>query len=86
MVQEPGVSISGTSHPERVKDGAITITYCPTKEMVADYLSKPLQGNLFHLHHNILIGLTSDVATQYQIDYSTEKMARAKLAGDHLSS
>ena len=32
---------------ERVKDGTITITYCPTKEMVADYLSKPLQGSLF---------------------------------------
>ena len=27
---------------ERVKDKTIVVTYCPTKEMVADYLSKPL--------------------------------------------
>ena len=32
---------------ERVDDGTIHITYCPTKEMVSDYLSKPLQGSLF---------------------------------------
>ena len=71
---------------ERVKDGTITITYCPTKEMVADYLSKPLQGSLFRLHRNTLMGLTPELATQYQIDYSAEKIARAKLVGDHLSS
>ena len=35
---------------ERVKDGTIVVTYCPTKEMVADYLSKPLQGSLFSKH------------------------------------
>ena len=69
-----------------MNDGTITITYCPTKEIVADYLSKPLQGSLFCLHRNTLMGLTLDVAAQYQIDYSAEKMARAKLAGDHLSS
>ena len=71
---------------ERVKDGTITITYCPTKEIVADYLSKPLQGNLFRLHRNTLMGLATNVATQYQTDYSVEKLARAKLVSDHLSS
>lgn len=71
---------------ERVKDGTITITYCPTKEMVDDYLSKPLQGSFFCLYRNTLMGLTSDVATQYQIDYCAEKMARVKLVGDQLSS
>ena len=71
---------------ERVKDRTITITYCPTKEMVADYLSKPLQDSLFCLHRNTLMGLTPELATQYQNDYSAEKIARAKLIGDHLSS
>ena len=32
---------------KRVNDGTIVVTYCPTKEMVSDYLSKPLQGSLF---------------------------------------
>lgn len=71
---------------KRVKDGTIIIVYCPTKAMVADYLSKPLQGSFFCLHCNTLMGLTLDVAIQYQIDYGAEKMARAKLVGDHLSS
>ena len=53
---------------------------------MADYLSKPLQGSLFRLHRNTLMGLTPELATQYQINYSAEKIARAKLVGDHLSS
>ena len=32
---------------ERVEDGTIVVMYCPTREMVSDYLSKPLQGSLF---------------------------------------
>ena len=34
------------------------VTYCPTKELVADYLRKPLQGSLFHIHHNSILGIT----------------------------
>jgi len=32
---------------KRIKDGTIVVSYCPTKEMVADYLSKQLKGSLF---------------------------------------
>jgi hypothetical protein len=34
------------------------VTYCPTKELVADYLSKPLQGSLFRTHCNSILGIT----------------------------
>ena len=71
---------------ERVKDGTIVVTYCPTKEMVADYLSKPLQGILFCLHRNTLISITHGLADQFQMDYATAKIERAKLPNDHLSS
>ena len=47
---------------KRLKDGMIFVTYCPQKEMVSDYLSKPLQSNLFCLHCNILMGITSELA------------------------
>ena len=70
---------------ERVKDGTIVVTYCPTKEMLADYLSKPLQGSLFCLHRNTLMGITSDMAVQYQIEYTAANIAKAKLTSDHLS-
>ena len=32
---------------KRVTDGTIVVAYCPTKEIVADYFSKPLQGVCF---------------------------------------
>jgi len=30
-----------------VKKGKVTIEYCPTKEMIGDFFTKPLQGSLF---------------------------------------
>ena len=34
------------------------ITYKPTKELVADYFTKPLQGTLFRTHRNNIMGIT----------------------------
>ena len=67
---------------ERVKDGIIVVTYCPTKDMVADCLSNPSQGSLFCLHCNTLMGIAHDLADQY----ATAKIAKAKLTSEHLSS
>ena len=33
------------------------IQYCPTKQMVADYFTKPLQGALFYKFRNQILGL-----------------------------
>ena len=30
---------------EKIENGIIVVMYCPTKEIVRDYLSKPLQGS-----------------------------------------
>ena len=35
----------------------ITLQYCQTDHMLADFLSKPLQGSLFHNFRNVLLGL-----------------------------
>ena len=67
---------------ERLKDGTIVVTYCPTKEMVYDYLSKPLQGSIFCLHCSTLMGITFELADQYNIEHV---VAKAKIASDHLS-
>jgi hypothetical protein len=37
------------------KEGAVQ--YCPTKEMVADYFTKPLQGVLFYKFRDQMLGL-----------------------------
>ena len=48
---------------KRVADGTIVVTYCSMKEVVRDYLSKPLQGSLFRVHPNILtlMGITPEL-------------------------
>ena len=33
------------------------VTYFPTKELVADFLSKPLQGSRFRFHRNSILGI-----------------------------
>jgi len=44
---------------DKLQDRTLTaISYCPTKEMVSDYLSKSLQGSLFRTHRNAIMGIT----------------------------
>ena len=44
---------------DRVKRGNVVVNYTNTKEMIADYLSKPLGGALFNKFRNVIIGLTT---------------------------
>ena len=44
----------------KIYDQTVTaITYCPTKEIMTNYLSKPLQGSLFRIHQNSIMGSMS---------------------------
>ena len=70
---------------ERINDGTIMVTYCPTKEMVSDYLSKPLQGSLFRTHRNTLLGMTAELDIQYQLSYAKDKALRVQKAIDYYS-
>ena len=66
-------------------DGTITVAYCPTKEMVSDYLSKPLQGSLFRLHRNTIMGLTEEMVDDYCMHYMQAKADKAALVNDYSS-
>ena len=37
-------------------NGEFTLNYCPTEDMIADILTKPLQGSQFIKLRNILLG------------------------------
>jgi len=58
---------------ERINDGLIVMSYCPTKEMVSDYLSKPTQGSLFRLRRNTIMGISSDEYDRYELEYAAAK-------------
>ena len=34
----------------------ITVTHCPTEQMIADFFTKPFQGNLFRNMRDIIMG------------------------------
>jgi hypothetical protein len=42
-----------TDHSRRQ---SLTITHCPTGQMLADFFTKPLQGSLFRLFRSVLLG------------------------------
>jgi hypothetical protein len=42
---------------DRIAKKKIAIQYCPTKQMVADYFTKPLQGALFYKFRDQILGL-----------------------------
>ena len=37
----------------------VRILYCPTEKMLADFFTKPIQGELFRFFRNILMGYVS---------------------------
>ena len=57
----------------KIKDGSMRVIYHPTKQMVSDYLTKPLQGCLFRTHRNSIMGHTEDSISRYQQEYSDAK-------------
>ena len=51
---------------DRIKNGNITIVHdCPTKQMIADFFTKPLQGALFHLFRKVIMGSWAHINTVY---------------------
>ena len=46
---------------DRVKAGEVTIVYCPTDEMVADLLTKPLQDHKFRVFRAALLNCDVDL-------------------------
>ena len=55
---------------DTVKDNELKILYCPSKEMIAEFYTKPLQGILFKEHINSLLGINEDDMTLYLEQYT----------------
>ena len=42
---------------DKVKNEDLTIEYCPTEVMVADFFTKPLQGAVFRKFREVIMGV-----------------------------
>ena len=62
---------------DRVKKGEVSIEYCPTDDMIADYFTKPLQGSKFRKFRNTILGIDEKEYHQYKKDYHQAKNARS---------
>ena len=41
---------------DRLESEGIKVEYCPTEKMIADFFTKPLQGNLFRKFRDVVMG------------------------------
>jgi hypothetical protein len=48
---------------DRIRAGEISPKWCPTGEMIADFLTKPLQGAMFWKFRDLLMGVVPTVNT-----------------------
>ena len=44
---------------DRISAGDLSVEYCPTGEMVGDFFTKPLQGELFLKFRHLIMNLPS---------------------------
>ena len=50
---------------DKIKQGEVNIINCPTKEMIADYFTKPLQGSLLQYFRDLIMGISMKDNEQY---------------------
>jgi hypothetical protein len=60
---------------DKIYDGSVVVSYCPTKEMISDYFAKALQGSLFRQHRNAIMGVSHANYDRYECEYKTAKKA-----------
>ena len=57
---------------DKVRSRDVVVVYHLTKEMVADYLTKPLNGTPFRTHLNTIIRLDEISIAQYKAQYHSD--------------
>ena len=50
---------------DRISDGELNVSYCPTLNMIGDYFTKPLQGSLVCKFQNTILGITETEIPMY---------------------
>ena len=70
---------------DRVNMKEVEIKWCPTKDMVADFMTKPLQGSHFRRLHDLIMGMTS-IKRSKNPTLSSVKLKKRKKKAERLVS
>jgi hypothetical protein len=49
---------------DRIRKKELTVEWCPTNDMIGDFMTKPLQGHLFQKFRDLLMGATEPAQTK----------------------
>ncbi len=60
---------------DRIESENIKVEYCPTEKMVADFFTKPLQGNLFRKFRDVVMGV-KHISSLYEQSEQTSVQER----------
>jgi hypothetical protein len=73
---------------DRIESENITIEYCPTELMMADFFTKPLQGNLFRKFRDVIMGHKHIDSLKDPAEYpSSQERVRENISEDgHLGA
>ena len=54
---------------DRITAGKISLEYCPISKMIADFYTKPLQGNMFTKYRDLILNdnLTINNLNKFQL-------------------
>ena len=70
---------------DKIKNGEVKIEYCPTKDMLGDFFTKPLQGGAFVRMRDKILNLPSTISdTVHRSVLQTDKIMKPKEAGDKI--
>jgi len=53
----PHINIDYFFIADRIKKGEVKVAYCPTRNMLADFFTKPLQGSTFKRMRKVILNL-----------------------------
>ena len=76
---------------DRIAAGELSVEYCPTIDMIAEYFTKPLQGSQFRRFRNVILGIQEVDTPRYNqqamraMNENKAKRAAAATAADDLT-
>ena len=60
-----------------IERDVVKVEYCPTEQMVADFFTKPLQGNLFYKLKRVIMGTES--VEEFKRSFDTKERVGTKV-------